>query len=85
MARSTSHDDQRDTIQIMPCYDSRNDPDNVRRETRAESANKINLLTRVACDLAAVLQRRGPEEDLQPAPCQWIAEHAAWDKGRRKL
>lgn len=68
----------------MPCYDSRNDRENVQRETRAESADKINLLTRVACDLSRAMRGAAKLSDLNPETLAWMAAHEKWDKQRKR-
>lgn len=67
----------------MPCYDERNSADYAREGAKAESREKIDILTRVACDLSNVLRARGTPADLHPVTQAWIKAHDEWDARRK--
>ncbi len=63
----------------MPCYDSRNDPGPIR--------DRLNIATRVACELAKALVTAQNlafwEAPLSRETKEWIKEHDKLDEERR--
>lgn len=59
----------------MPCYDGREADD------RAEAHRKVELLTRVACEMAKLLAEDVPSSipHLSQEAQDWIAEHRKLD------
>lgn len=62
----------------MPCYDDRNSPEVIYRE----SSEKINKLTRMLCGLC----RRTPNEMIKSIPGLWAwwVDHQAMDRRREE-
>lgn len=73
----------------MPCYDSRDnersDNDLQLREVVTDLRTRMDGLTRVACDLAAVLRAGGTFSDLNPVTVQWVERHEEWDERRKRV
>lgn len=66
----------------MPCYEAPRPEDDC-REQRAAWQLRIDALTRIACDLAAVLRSGGTFADLKPVTAQWVEKHEEWDARRK--
>ena len=64
----------------MPFYDSRDAPENVAAETRAESQAEIDRLTRLLCLAGRVWDGSG---DITPELVEWWTKHREVDRKRR--
>ena len=60
----------------MPCYDSRDHDSGVFEREEAR------LATRAACDMLAVLRRRGTLGEVSPETADWVMKHEAIDRAR---
>ena len=67
----------------MPCSDVHDSCPSAEAEANLHYCKKkLNLVTRVACDLRTILRRSGKESDLTEESKSWIAEHDEWDRKR---
>ena len=62
----------------MPCYDERSSGAYRAKELQ----QKLDAVTRAACDLRTILRRGGTEDDLCAETREWIAAHDDWDRRR---
>ena len=71
----------------MPCYDSRDSPDYVKKETRKEQQEYVDKLTRLlcrACYLVDEIAGGIPDEGNDAELVAWYTEHREVDRKRRK-
>lgn len=61
----------------MPCYDSRDDIEH------NSSNERLDLATRVACEMAKLIKRSQLEHSLSREAQVWISDHEATDAVRR--
>lgn len=61
----------------MPCRDEF--AEEMERKARI---NRLNQVTRAACDMRTILRRNNLESQLTVETRQWIAEHDDWDRRR---
>lgn len=62
----------------MPCYDSRNDP----AEIMKESKQRLDLATRVACEMSKIIKEAGLGNKLSSEAYDWTVEHEKMDAER---
>lgn len=76
----------------MPCYDSRNEPDEVRRETKKEFQAELDDLTALLCEANQLIDDRdaiGYDSSLHATSrsrrlAAWWREHQKLDRRRRR-
>lgn len=71
--------DEMGVEKLMPCYDDRDSPGNVAKETRKESRAQIDKLTRLLCLTCRELI------DLNQRPDFWSEELRTWWKNHEKV
>ena len=67
----------------MPCFDSRDSPENVAAETRKEQQEYIDKLTRLLCRACYLVAANWDLAGADPELCAWYEEHKEVDKKRR--
>ena len=67
----------------MPCYDSRDEPDFVRREAKKEFQQDLDILTRLLCEAMGYLDTRNIGDGSDELR-SWWKEHKKLDRERRK-
>jgi hypothetical protein len=71
---------------IMPCYDSRNEPDNIRAEAKRDFQADLDKLTRMLCRACAVIEKKANALELSMGAelSEWWERHKRLDKKRRR-